>query len=74
MTYKGYTIAVEERIFNLLNVEDDGEIGNVIIFDDWSDREFDFCVFKDEDCEEPLEIGFETINSAKAYIDKLKEQ
>ena len=69
MTYKGYTIAAEERIINLLDVEEAGEIG-AIYCDDWEPRDFEFCVFKgEEDYTELVEIGFISVNEAKYYID-----
>ncbi len=69
MTYKGYTIMAEERIYNLLEVEDDGKISGVIYQDDWSGREFSFCIFDCEDCENLIEVC-DTWWGAKDAIDR----
>jgi hypothetical protein len=71
MTYKGYTIAAEERITNLLDVDENGEI-DAMYYDDWEPREFEFIVFKgEENYEDIFECGFSTVRAAKDYIDTL---
>lgn len=69
MTYKGFTVAAQERISNVLSVDDDGHIEGVVIRHDWEDSTYGFMVFEDEDCELLAEAGFETVVDAKAYID-----
>jgi hypothetical protein len=70
MIYKDYTISAEERVFNLLEVNQRGEITSVMVADDWSQREYEFCVFSGEGLADLAEIGFTTIEEAKSYVDE----
>jgi len=77
MTYKGLTIAAEEKIYNLIEVEENGAIGNVVVEDDWTERQYEYAVFADDDRDgysRPLVTGFLEIDEAKAYIDSLARE
>jgi hypothetical protein len=70
MTYKGYTIAAEERTYKLIEVDDDGTIGTGTM-ECWA-RDYSFRVIDADN--NPIDTNGGTLEEAKAFIDELEAE
>lgn len=69
MIYHGLVIAAEEQIFNILGVDDVGEL-ECVVTEDWTERVITYAVFRDENCEadDCLKTGLDDIDAARKFI------
>ncbi len=68
MIYRNYSIYAEERVYNLLNVDNDGKVTTETIEYDYQEREYYF-VIADENGS-PIEWDAGDLDDCKEWIDR----